>query len=119
VLDPGVADRQVGLVTAASPISEPTSIWSGPIRWRQPESGAPPWMVMVLVPMPSIVGAHGGQEPRQVLHMRLRGAVAQDRRALGATAAQSAFSVAVTEGSSRNTSAPRSLARKIVGAVHA
>jgi hypothetical protein len=50
------------------------------------------------------------QEVRQILHVRLAGRVAQDGRAARQHRAAIAFSVPVTLGSSRNTSAPRSSA---------
>jgi hypothetical protein len=37
----------------------------------------------MLVPDPFDAGAHGDEKARQILHMRLGGAVAQDGRAFG------------------------------------
>ena len=55
------------------------------------------------------VGAHLHEHAREVLDVRLAGGVADDRRARAcAAAASSAFSVAITDGSSMKTSPARS-----------
>ena len=51
--------------------------------------------------------AQGHEEPRQVLHVGLAGRVHISVRPGASTAAIRAFSVAVTEASSRKISAPR------------
>ena len=66
-------------------------------------------MISRLVPMPSIARAELHQEARQVLHVGLARRRSSRRCGPGAvTAAISAFSVAVTDASSRKMSAPLS-----------
>ena len=96
-------------VIAARPMNEPTSMWSGPMRYRaavQPVDRRR--SISVLVPMPSIRAPRVHQEPGQVLHVGLAGGVQHAPCCPGArTAAIIAFSVAVTLASSRKISAPR------------
>src|SRR5438874_3921057 len=96
-------------VTAASPRNEPISMWSGPIVKGAGRRGTPPSTVSVLLPIPSI-------RPPRPTRYRARsctcGSLAALRRIVvpaAATAAMRAFSVAVTLGSSRKMSAPRSV----------
>ena len=88
-------------------MNEPTSMWSGPMRNRPPRSRSTPSTISRLVPMPSI------RAPR-VTRNRARSCTWGSQAAFhtavcpGArTAAMRAFSVAVTEASSRKISAPR------------
>ena len=71
---------------------------------------------------PVDVGAHGLQEPGQVLHVRLAGRVQDHRLAVASVAAAiSAFSVAVTEarpGRSRTRSAAGVAHREAAAGVH-
>ena len=46
-----------------------------------PPSGRPPWIVSVFVPMPSMLAPSATRKCAEVLHVRLAGGVAQDRRA--------------------------------------
>jgi hypothetical protein len=93
-------------VTAARPMNEPTSMWSGPIGVRRPVQRGAAVHGHGVGADPLDARAEGGEEVREVLHVRLARGVAEHRGALAATAAMSAFSVPVTLGSSR----------KIVGA---
>ena len=95
-------------VTAASPISEPTSIWSGPIRCAHPPSLPPPWMVIVLVPMPSIRAPSATRKLARSCTCGSEAALRSTVTPSAQAAAHKAFSVAVTLGSSRKTSAPTS-----------
>ena len=60
-------------------MKEPTSMWSGPIRCEPPPMVCPPWIVTVLVPIPSIF-APNVQRKCEILHVRLTGRIAKDRR---------------------------------------
>ena len=103
---PARAMRSSERVTAARPMSEPTSMWSGPIAMRRAAERRRPWTIMVLVPMPSILAPSA---TRKCARSCTCGSDAALRRIVvpsAATAATSAFSVAVTLGSSRKTSAP-------------
>ncbi len=72
MFDAGARDRKGEHVTAASPISDPTSMWSGPMECRAEPSVVPPSITIVLVPMPSIFAPSFHQEMRKILHMGFR-----------------------------------------------
>lgn len=71
-------------VTAASPMNEPISIWSGPIPTLAPESGPPPLNRVRVRADARDPRPHRDQRPGGVLHVRLRRGIPQDRGALGA-----------------------------------
>jgi hypothetical protein len=108
VLDGCALDGQSLPVTAASPMNEPVSMWSAPMRKRVPPSSSHP-VDLEHVRARSLIRAHRVQEPAQILDVRLGGGVPDARPALANTAAMMAFSVPVTDGSSRKKSAPVSL----------
>ena len=85
-------------------MNEPTSMWSAPMRWRQPPSWSRPVTVRTLEPMPLISAPIS-------MSMRARSCTWGSQALLPITvvpgvsaAARSAFSVAMTDGSSMNTS---------------
>ena len=83
-------------------------MWSGPMANRAPCSGRPPWMVTVLVPIPSISAPSATRNRARSCTCGSDAALRSTVRPRAATAAISAFSVPVTLASSRNTSAPTS-----------
>ena len=68
-------------VTPASAMNDAISMWSGETRCSQPPSRASPWTCMTFEPMPSIAAPMRISMPREVLHVRLGGGVADHRRA--------------------------------------
>ena len=96
-------------VTAASPISEPTSMKSVPIVWSVPCSFATPSIDRILEPIPVIFAPI----EFSMLHRSWTcGSLAAFNILvvpIARTAAISAFSVPVTDASSRNISFPTSL----------
>ena len=94
-------------VTPARAMNEPTSMWSGETVWSQPPSVSEPWTVMTFDPMPSM------RAPIFV-SIRARSWTCGSHATLPITvvpgvsaAAISAFSVAMTDGSSMKTSPAR------------
>ena len=94
-------------VTPASAMNEPISMWSGLMSCTQPPSLSTPWTVSTFEPMPSI-------RAPILVSIRARSWTCGSQATLPMTvvpgvsaAASSAFSVAMTEGSSMNTSPAR------------
>src|SRR6478735_8560788 len=95
-------------VTPARAMNEPISMWSGPTRCVQPPSSSLPSTISTLEPMPRMSAPI-------FTSMRARSCTWGSQAALPMivvpgvrAAAMSAFSVAMTDGSSMNTSAARS-----------
>ena len=83
-------------------------MWSGPTSWVQPPSSPLPLTTQHVGADAADVGAHLHEHAREVLDVRLAGGVADDRRArASARRPCSAFSVAMTDGSSMKTSPAR------------
>src|SRR3954471_81406 len=100
--------RTSPLVTPASAMKEPISMWSGAISCVQPCSSSRPWTVRTLEPMPWMSAPI-------LTSMRARSCTCGSQAELPITvapgvsaAAISAFSVAMTEGSSMKTLPARS-----------
>ena len=105
---PASAMRISDPVTAARPMNEPTSMWSGPMRCVAPPS-VPAALDRQLVRANAVdLRAQRDEKMTEILDVRLARGVPEDRRARWPRPRPSAaFSVAVTLGSSRKTSAPR------------
>ena len=83
-------------------------MWSGPTSCVQPPSSSLPLTMQHVGADAADVGAHLDQHPREVLDVGLARGVADDRRArASARRPCSAFSVAMTDGSSMKTSPAR------------
>ena len=93
---------------APSPMNEAISMWSGPTRKRPPWRRSTPSMTMRLVPMPSISAPSSTRKRATSCTCGSLAAFRMIVRPGAVTAAISAFSVAVTDASSRKISAPRS-----------
>src|SRR6266550_4106404 len=96
-------------VTAASPMNDPISMWSGPTVCGAGLSGRPPSIVRVLLPMPSMAAPSATRKRARSCTCGSEAALRSTVVPLARTAAISAFSVPVTLGSSRKMSAPLSL----------
>src|SRR5205809_1144391 len=93
-------------VTAARPMNEPTSMWSGPMLKGAAFRWAPPSMVTVFVPMPPISAPSAARKWHRSCTCGSHAAFRSTVGPPAATAAINAFSVAVTLGSSRKMSVP-------------
>ena len=83
-------------------------MWSGPIRNCPPDSRSTPSTISRLVPMPSMRAPSATRNRARSWTWGSPAAFITTVRPAAVTAAIRAFSVAVTEASSRKMSAPRS-----------
>ncbi len=82
-------------------------MWSAPIRCAQPPSDSTPWMVSTFDPMPSMRAPIAVRRWHRSCTWGSQAAFAIVVLPRASTAAMTAFSVPVTDASSRYRSAPR------------
>ena len=95
-------------VTAAMPMKLPTSMWSGPIVCSPPPSRDTPVIRRTFEPMPSISAPSETRKRQRSWTCGSQAALEIMVRPGASVAAMIAFSVPITDASSRCTCAPRS-----------